>query len=95
MLTNFNRFGQEQKVIGLLDDTTILYIHNYIGHAPPNDGGGGARGALHDCVLPVLIPIQFHVHGPVPDNADVVPAEQSPPPGAVAVGVPSAGPHCP
>lgn len=51
--------------------------------------------AEHDAVVPPLEPVHDHVHGPVPDTAVAVPAEQRFVVGAVLTVEPFEGPQAP
>ena len=51
------------------------------------------RGAEHDAVVPLLLPLQDQFHGPVPVTDEAKPTEQSPTLGAVLTTTPLAVPH--
>ena len=54
-----------------------------------------ASGALHDAVVPLFVPAQVHVSGPVPEMADAVPVVQRLVVGALVTATVFAEPHTP
>ena len=63
--------------------------------AAPHTPLVAATGASQDAVVPLLMPSQLQVQGPLPETAVAVPALQRPLVGALVAATPLAGPHCP
>ena len=65
-----------------------------LGEATPLDTGA-ALGAEHDAVVPPLVPLQLHVHGPVPLAVEAVPMLHRLVVGVVVAVTPLLVPHAP
>ena len=55
----------------------------------------GSTGAVQLAVVPLLLPVQLQLHGPLPLTAEAVPAEHKPLAGALLAATPLAEPQAP